>query len=186
MKKVAGFLCVFVLVLGTSATALATVLDFSDYQVGWWKFNANDQTEKTWNFDLLNDRCVDLDGDDCILWAKVKIYATRSYNDAKADLYLFDTRVADDVPIGEDPEVIDDVKPYLTQDYKLALGIKDVSPIDTSWPYLDDGTFTVFKVEVFGQYNECPASVPDASIMFLLGPGLVGLGLFGRRRFFKK
>jgi hypothetical protein len=29
-------------------------------------------------------------------------------------------------------------------------------------------------------------SVPDASIMFLLGPGLVGLGLFGRRKLFKK
>ena len=27
--------------------------------------------------------------------------------------------------------------------------------------------------------------VPDASIMFLLGPGLVGLGLLGRRKFVK-
>jgi hypothetical protein len=29
------------------------------------------------------------------------------------------------------------------------------------------------------------ASVPDASIMFLLGPGLVGLGVLGRRKFVK-
>ena len=31
-------------------------------------------------------------------------------------------------------------------------------------------------------YQDCIISVPDASIMFLLGPALLGLGLLGRRK----
>jgi hypothetical protein len=37
-----------------------------------------------------------------------------------------------------------------------------------------------------GYIAEKAVPVPDSSVSLLLGPSLVGLGIFGRRKFFKK
>jgi hypothetical protein len=50
---------------------------------------------------------------------------------------------------------------------------------------LDIGNYAPFAYDAESLDPPATGSVPDASIMFLLGPALVGLGLLGRRRFKK-
>ena len=68
-----------------------------------------------------------------------------------------------------------------------------ISHILMAFNYLDGDPSTLdedprtgdWEFHILNVASAVQVSVPDASIMFLLGPGLVGLGLLGRRKLVK-
>ena len=59
--------------------------------------------------------------------------------------------------------------------------------LDNRYPEGDNRQYAAAYIDAVSIHDvsngsDPDASVPDASIMFLLGPGLVGLGLFRRRK----
>ncbi len=70
----------------------------------------------------------------------------------------------------------------LIDDGLVSLELSDVHYTSWFWQGPDGSKCRPGEAKVYAKVTYKSASVPDASIMFLLGPALIGLGIWGRRK----
>jgi len=170
MKKLLLFLCVtglaFGLVSPTAADTIVTDIDPPDSDTNpQWVTPSNPATEEAWLEGLLGGANVDYYGKD----------EDNSWNDG--------------VWTEGNPSL-----DWTIAVLKYGVGTPDISNPD-HWAIWDNGNHIVDFGDISGLPSLCSlshityfgtASVPEPATMLLLGSGLIGLGIFGRKKFFKK